>query len=237
MLNPDEANLEVFENTDGSKTLFNPMLNETYHSRHGAIAEGLHVFIEAGLKAWINENRNTDLVRIFEMGFGTGLNALLTLQASMLLESQVSIQYTSIESRPLTWDLVSALNYQDSFDEALAKTFENMHQVSWNQWQALSPQFTLKKIQTTLNAFRFEPKAFDLIYFDAFAPDRQPELWTQSVFEQLYETLDERGILVTYSAKGEVRRSMQAAGFNVERLPGPPYKRHMLRASKGGIFA
>lgn len=195
---------------DGSHTIAIPDLNVTYHSTHGAIQESMHVFIQAGLQAV-----QQPLVRIFEMGFGTGLNALLTMQYAT-----TPVYYYAVEQFPLTAAEVEGLSYGDT-----------LHQYPWNEDVEISDQFTLHKAHGSL--LEITPgQTFHLIYYDAFAPKAQPELWTREVFEKLYSFLVPGGMLVTYCSKGDVRRAMLAAGFTVEKLVGPPGKREMLRARK-----
>jgi tRNA U34 5-methylaminomethyl-2-thiouridine-forming methyltransferase MnmC len=187
----------------------------------------MHVFIEAGLQPLLESGQQ---ISIFEMGFGTGLNALLTL-----LESQRqhrSIYYTAIEAYPLENSLVQQLNYCELLKRPETQyIFNQMHESSWEEEISLSPDFTLNKQKCSLTEYA-GPQQFNLIYFDAFAPDEQPELWTTEIFEMMFKLLLPMGILVTYSSKGSVRRSMQTAGFIVEKVPGAAGKREMLRAAK-----
>lgn len=220
--------IELHTNALGQKTLLRTDLNETYHSRHGAIAESLHVFLENGLFPAIEQQTERPL-RILEVGFGTGLNAMLTLLESE--QQKVAINYESLETIPLSYALVKELGYQEFWGEAMNPFFESMHEAEWDQAVEITSLFSLQKHLTPLEKFS-SVHLFHLIYFDAFAPEKQPELWTSERFQQLYELLHPGGILVTYSAKGEVRRTMQQCGFVVERLAGPPMKRHMLRAIK-----
>jgi len=197
---------------DGSHTVAIPDMNVTYHSTHGAIQESMHVFIQAGLQA-----TQQPMVRIFEMGFGTGLNALLTLQHAM-----APVYYYAVEQFPLTFKEVEGLNYSG---------VSLLHACPWNEDVQISDRFTLHKSHRSL--LETTPgQTFHLIYYDAFAPSAQPELWTKEVFDKLYAFLEPGGILVTYCSKGDVRRAMLAAGFTVEKLVGPPGKREMLRAKK-----
>jgi len=195
---------------DGSHTIAIPDMNVTYHSTHGAIQESMHVFIQAGLQAL-----QLPAVRIFEMGFGTGLNALLTMQ-----HADIPVYYYAVEQYPLTAEEVEGLSYGNE-----------LHAYPWNEDVKINEQFTLHKAHVSLLSVQPEQE-FDLIYYDAFAPGAQPELWTREVFEKLYGMLAAGGILVTYCSKGDVRRAMLAAGFKVEKLTGPPGKREMLRAKK-----
>lgn len=214
----------VEQTADGSHTLFVPELNEHYHSVNGAVQEGLHVFIDAGLKQCTKNE-----IFVFEVGFGTGLNALLT--ARYAAEHGKRIRYTSIEAFPLTEDVIAQLNYANDEDQEL---YAAMHQAEWGSEVKINSSFSLTKIHGDFTCFDFSPLAdqFDVIYFDAFAPDVQPDMWSQQVFDHMYQIARDGAIMTTYCAKGEVRRRMQRAGFTVERIPGPPGKREMLRARK-----
>ncbi len=214
--------IKVITTGDGSKSLFLPDLNETYHSKFGAKTESEHVFIQAGYK-YISKAE----MRILEIGFGTGLNVLLTYLAH--LKDNKKVYFESLEKYPLPENIIREIN---DFSKVKQKEiFKQIHNTPWQKNVMLSKRFVLHKNQIDISDYEPE-RIFDLIYFDAFAPDKQPEMWIQSVFDNMYKSLDNNGILVTYSAKGSVRRTMQNAGFKVERLPGPPGKREMLRAVK-----
>jgi tRNA U34 5-methylaminomethyl-2-thiouridine-forming methyltransferase MnmC len=217
----------IQQTEDGSQTIAIPDMQVIYHSRHGAIQESLHVFINAGLKP-ISGTKET--VHIFEMGFGTGLNALLTLQHTILAHQK--IYYKTIELFPLEDVIYTQLNYAAQLsDESLQFYFNSMHNCAWEKDELIQPLFTLNKSKTSLTDFSTD-QLFDLIYFDAFDPAAQPELWAPQVFEKMFHMLLPGGLLVTYSSKGTVRRAMQAAGFTVEKLKGPAGKREMIRAKK-----
>lgn len=211
---------------DGSHTLYVEELDETYHSVHGAIQEAKHVFINAGLNY-----THKDAVNILEVGFGTGLNAFLTLLDSQ--ETNRDIHYTGVEAFPLQEELLNDLNYLKELKakEKEVKLFHLLHQCNWNSYQFIMDNFRLKKVQTDLNNF-IADEQFHIIYFDAFGPRVQPELWDKSIFEKMYKALNERGVLVTYCAKGSVKRTLKEVGFEIESLPGPPGKREMTRAVK-----
>lgn len=209
---------------DGSHTLFVPSLDEHYHSVNGAIQESRHVFIEAGWKQVCKE-----LVQLLEIGFGTGLNAFLTL-----LEAEASgkkVTYYTVERYPLEEELTGLLNYPDVLAPGRDSWFRALHLAPWDTPVPVTPCFTLHKIAGDSNACPL-PSGLDLIYFDAFAPDKQPGIWNPEIFARLYRHTAAGGILTTYCAKGAVRRMMQAAGYVVERIPGPAGKREMLRARK-----
>ena len=218
---------KVIITKDGSHTIAVPEMNVTYHSVHGAVQESLHVFIEAGFREALKSN-HIEPLKILEVGFGTGLNALLT--AIEAEKTEKSIYYVALEPYPLSNEEVLLLNYCElSGHKDLQEDFIRMHQCEWNKSIVVTENLILHKSNYTLQTFDDKMK-FDLIYFDAFAPNTQPELWTKEIFEKLYSIMLPGGILVTYCSKGEVRRAMQAAGFNVEKLPGPPGKREMIRA-------
>ncbi len=214
--------LKIITTRDGSKSLFVPKMNETYHSKFGAKTESEHVFIRMGYQ-YINQAS----IDILEVGFGTGLNAFLTWREH--LKDGRKIYYESLEKYPLSPDIIASINVFENPDEHAF--FNRLHQTEWNMPIEVSPNFVLHKKQVDLRHYQTDKK-FDLIYFDAFAPDKQPELWTEEIFRKMFGLLNKNGVLVTYSAKGSVRRTMQSVGFSVERLPGPPGKREMLRAIK-----
>ena len=213
----------VEETQDGSATLFVPELDEHYHSIKGALTESRHIFIEMGLKA-----SSALSPRILEVGFGTGLNAFLTLQYAE--KEQRTIHYTGIELVPLSWDEVAALNYSGD------PLFRSIHDAPWDGDIALTPHFVLRKVHADANQYIEEGAGsggYDVVYFDAFAPEKQPEMWSEQLFSSIYKQLNPEGILTTYCAKGVIRRLLQKVGFQVERLPGPPGgKREILRGTK-----
>ncbi|MBQ8521668.1 MAG: tRNA (5-methylaminomethyl-2-thiouridine)(34)-methyltransferase MnmD [Bacteroides sp.] len=217
--------MELEKTADGSYTLYVPHLDEHYHSVKGALTESQHIFIDMGLK-----HSSAPHPRILEIGLGTGLNCFLTLLTAE--ENRRSVHYTGIERYPLDEATVHRLDYPALIGRGHEADYLAIHRAPWNEETELSPWFTLHKIEGDFTNYRFEGP-YDIIYFDAFAPDKQPEMWEQSLFDRLYQVLDEGGILTTYCAKGSVRRMLQAAGFTVERLPGPPGgKREILRATK-----
>lgn len=206
---------------DGSSTIAIPAMQVTYHSKHGAVQESNHVFIQAGLEWMIAQGQKH--IRIFEMGFGTGLNALLT--AEYIQPMPIQITYYSAEAYPLNEIEANSLNYTNQ------TMLQQLHNSAWNQPTAITSNFTLHKLHTTLNKCIIN-EPIDLIYYDAFAPNAQPDLWTEAIFAKLYDWTAPSGILVTYCSKGDVRRAMQAAGWSIEKIPGPPGKREMVRAHK-----
>ncbi len=220
--------MTVIEQTaDGSQTLFVPELNEHYHSVKGALTESLHIFIEMGLK-----HSAVPSPKVLEIGFGTGLNAFLSL-----LEAERSgrdIHFSTVERYPLGPDITDRLSYPELVSPLHRDLFHALHSAPWNTSVRLTPHFTLHKIKADFTTHTFDSN-YDIVYFDAFAPEKQPEMWTPEIFALLYRQMNPGGILTTYCAKGAVRRMLQAAGFTVERLPGPPQgKREVLRAVRKG---
>lgn len=222
-----EVKRTIITTTDGSHTVEIPDLEVTYHSRWGAMQESMHVFIEAGLKYMLHREERPSPLRIFEMGLGTGLNALLTVIEAE--KEKAAIQYTTIEPYPLGEEEWSLLHY--GADETQARWFRQLHEAPWGEEVNVSECFSFRKEQKLLADFS-PAESFHLIYYDAFAPKAQPLLWTREVFEQLYGMLHPNGALVTYCSKSVVRRAMQAAGLSVQKIPGPKWKREMLRAVK-----
>ncbi len=217
---------KIITTADGSHSLFIPSMDENYHSVHGAIGESMHVFIKAGLQQCKQRH-----IRILEIGFGTGLNALLTLNETS--ENNISIHYTGIEKYPLTKEEYSELNYPDILGEEYKDSFLKMHTCEWEKDIEIKENFILRKVKADLTLHEFiEGNKFDLVYFDAFAPNKQPDLWNIGIYKKIYNNCSEGAILVTYCAKGIVRRELVSAGFTAERLPGPPGKFEMLRAIK-----
>jgi tRNA U34 5-methylaminomethyl-2-thiouridine-forming methyltransferase MnmC len=214
---------QLIVTADGSHSLFVPELNEHYHSVHGAVQESMHVFIDAGLR-YVEGKKE---LNILEVGMGTGLNVLLTL-----LNAKTQVRYHALEAYPITPVTVEALNYPDLLNCVhLKPAFRLVHSCEPEAHTGLSSHLNFVKHITKLEDFR-STEQFDLVYFDAFAPRVQPELWTRQVFEHLFSMMGEGGALVTYCAKGEVKRNLKAAGFSVEALPGPKGKREMTRAVK-----
>ncbi len=219
--------IKVITTKDGSKSLFLPEMNETYHSKFGAQTESEHVYIKSGY-SYINQyKKDSEPLDILEIGFGTGLNLVLTYLS--YLKNKRPVYYETIEKFPLNQSLIDQLNFYDTIPAQ--DFFIKIHQAPWQKPIELDQHFTLKKNKIDLKVFRPE-MTYDLVYFDAFAPDKQPELWTVDIFKKLFDAMKAQAVLVTYSAKGQVRRNMIAAGFTVERSPGPPGKREMLRAIK-----
>lgn len=214
---------------DGSHTVNIPCLNVTYHSMHGAVQESRHVFLKTGLQYFIAQNKKAETINVFEIGFGTGLNALLSLQAAIQLNQKII--YQTIEAEPLLMNEVDKLNYTSFINKNLQESFLALHKYEWNEVIIVHNLFSFQKIKSGLEQFEANQK-FHVIYFDAFDPNVQPDMWTETVFRKMFGMLYENGILVTYCSKGNVRRAMQTAGFTVQKLKGPPGKREIVRAVK-----
>jgi len=229
---------KIITTKDGSHSIFVPALNEHYHSTHGAIRESEHVFVQAGLVAALARFADVPVLNILEIGFGTGLNALLTYLHTSALPSSLSplfttrINYASIEAYPLPLTTVKQLNYCAQLQAPEHQSlFETLHTCSWDEPVVISPHFTLHKQQLFIEELAYSPQ-FHLVYFDAFAPNIQPALWTNEVLTRIYQAMLPNAILTTYCAKGSVKRCLKTIGFSVERLAGPPGKREMTRAVK-----
>ena len=218
---------EIINTGDGSHTIQIVNRNITFHSTRGAIQESQQVFIDAGFKFFIEKNPAVKNIRIFEMGLGTGLNALLTAIEAQRL--QKNIEYHTIDLHPLPFNLFRNLNYAAITGEP--ELFHNISQCAWNVLKTISPFLKLKKTVAALSDYVFDQK-FDIIYFDAFAPNDQPGLWTEETFKKISEAMNENGVLVTYCSKSVVRKALESAGLTVEKIPGPPGKREVIRALK-----
>lgn len=216
---------KIIQTEDGSSSLLMEEWGETYHSRHGAIQEAKHVFIQNGLSLFKEQS-----VAVLEIGFGTGLNAFVTLLEADKL--QLEIDYTGVEAYPILPDEVEKLNYVSQLNASQFGTeFQMLHSCEWGVKTAISGGFTLTKRQQYFNEIS-DKNCFDLIYFDAFGFQYQPELWTVEIFRKMFEALKSNGVLVTYACRGSVKRAMLEVGFSTEKLSGPPGKREMLRAVK-----
>jgi len=216
--------LKIVKTSDGSDTIFVHGMNEHYHSVHGAIQESEYIFVHCGL-GYCQSNP----VRIFEVGFGTGLNALLTFINSN--NQTREIFYTAIEKDPLPDSLIYSLNYKDLVSNEYSQIFKQLHSSEWNVPERINENFTLLKLKGDVIAADIKGN-YNLVYFDAFGPEKQPDMWTDEVFKKISGITDRNGILVTYSAKGSVQRTLKKNGFEVNLLPGPPGKRQIIRAIK-----
>jgi tRNA U34 5-methylaminomethyl-2-thiouridine-forming methyltransferase MnmC len=213
--------LSIILTSDGSHTIQNETTGDTYHSIHGAVQESNHVFIQNGLHYFLDRTKATQ-ISILEVGFGTGLNALLTMQACD--KKDVQVDYVALEPFPLNEALLKELNYHAS-----APKFMSLHGPQWNNRLAVTPNFSLTKIKATIHSYD-SPSPFDVVFYDAFAPSSQPDMWTHEVFEKIKSLMAVPSVFVTYCAKGQVKRDLRSAGFVVESIPGPPGKREMTRA-------
>lgn len=219
----DDKRLTLLKTPDGSYTFYDEVLQENYHSVHGAKTESEYVYINQGLST-ITKDR----IRVLEMGFGTGLNAYLTWQFA--LHYQKSIYYRTIEKNPISPQLLPTPNFIGGNKEQ-EQLWNSLHAVVWEREFCLDSCFTFWKTETDFGTFS-TADGFDIVFFDAFAPSIQPELWTLDIFEKVFTLLYPGGMIVTYSSAGAVKRAIQSAGFDLQRLPGPPGKKHMLRAFK-----
>ncbi|MBK6266488.1 tRNA (5-methylaminomethyl-2-thiouridine)(34)-methyltransferase MnmD [Marivirga sp. S37H4] len=231
------SSVKIITTEDGSHSLYHQDLKETYHSFHGALQESRHVFIDKGLRYWRTKEGLPDFLKIFEVGLGTGLNALLAAQFAM--DSGISIEYTGVEPFPLEEATIDQLNYVAQLesgapgDDRLKNTFKRIHSVKWEEPVEIYPYFELTKHQIKLEDYNLNSSEnFDIIFFDAFAPNKQAELWELSIIQKCYKLLKKGGVFVTYSAKGQLKRDLKSAGFEVETLPGPPGKKEMVRGVK-----
>ncbi len=216
----------LIETQDGSHSLLSGAFGVSYHSRYGAIQESSHVFIQAGLHWKALQSKQ---LRILEIGFGTGLNAYLTLLEAQRLD--LKVQYESIEAYPISIEQATTLNYPQILEPAAPTLFMKLHAAPFGATSTLTAHFHLLKQQILFHNIQYAGE-FDLVYYDAFAPDAQPELWEEPMLKKIYEALKRGGIMVTYCAKGYVKRNLKAVGFQVEALPGPPGKREMTRCLK-----
>ncbi len=216
---------EIIQTSDGSSTIHIPEWNESYHSKHGAIQEAKHVFIKNGFDLFPQETIN-----ILEIGFGTGLNTFITLLEAE--KRNKKIDYHGVEAYPVSSTEIACLNYVTELDAEEKKSiFTFIHDCEWNKTQAITPYFSLTKRKHFFNEINDHEK-FDLIYFDAFGYRVQPELWSEEIFKKMFTALKPNGILVTYAARGIIKKNMKQVGFIVEKLEGPPGKREMFRAIK-----
>jgi tRNA U34 5-methylaminomethyl-2-thiouridine-forming methyltransferase MnmC len=217
--------LEIITTSDGSHSLINTSLQETYHSVHGAIQESKYVFIHSGLSYWQEKNPEKS-IRILEMGFGTGLNAFLTLLEGIHLTSPV--YYESWEMFPVDLSVAKQLNYGDVLGSK--DMFLKLHEATWEGPSSITPDFTLVKRKGDIQQACWSKESFELIYYDAFAPSKQPDLWSAEMLKKITDTLAPGGVWVTYCAKGQVKRDLRSFGRMVETLPGAPGKKEMIRA-------
>ena len=223
-----QNDIRIITTKDGSHSLELPGMDETYHSRHGAITESKYVFLSKGVDYFLENNPEVKEIRILEIGFGTGLNALLTLL--MANEKKLSVRFISLEPFPVEENLYTQINYGEL--SGAEEEFLNLHRAEWNTPVKISDYFTLEKHITTLEKATFSNYCFDVIYFDAFAPSKQAEVWSLENLQKIYNHMPSGGIFVTYSSQGVFKRNLKAAGFEMEKLEGPPGKNDMVRGLK-----
>jgi tRNA U34 5-methylaminomethyl-2-thiouridine-forming methyltransferase MnmC len=217
----------LFETQDGSHSLFSEKYGVSYHSKYGAIQETQHVFINAGLRLKAIEQKD---ISILEIGFGTGLNAYMTIFESE--KRGLTIDYVGVEAYPVSKEITRQLNYAAQVNEPESQLiFNKIHEIDWDVPHSINAHFRLTKVNKKFEDLDFDAQ-FDLIYFDAFAPTSQPELWEVPLLTSMFNALKSGGVLVTYCAKGQFKRNLKAVGFTVEAIPGPPGKREMTRAFK-----
>lgn len=223
--------MAVLKTKDGSNTFISPVYDEAFHSKHGAVAESQHVFIENGLHPLLSSNPE-DLY-IFEMGFGSGLNVLLSALYHQSSQSTAVVYMDTIEKHPLSLEQAKELQFCDHIlNTSCEDLFKSLHNSAWNVPCELSPQFYIQKLNEDFLQFKLKDDHYHLIYYDAFAPSAQPELWSEEVCRKLYASLRKGGLLCTYCAQGQFKRNLKAAGFSVEAVSGPPGKREMTLARK-----
>ncbi|MDR0367902.1 MAG: tRNA (5-methylaminomethyl-2-thiouridine)(34)-methyltransferase MnmD [Bacteroidales bacterium] len=224
-----QSKRKIILTEDGSSSLFVETLNEHYHSIHGAVQESMHIFIQAGLLC--EQLKDLQTVNILEIGLGSGLNALLTYFSA--LNANKKVRYTAIEKYPLSFHEVQLLNYPHFMAHTSAENvFRQIHTSEWGTTEAFSAHFSLCKHQQSATETAYPADTFNLVYFDAFSPDVQPELWSEELFKKIYQSMKPESVLLTYSTKGTVKRALKNADFQIEKLPGPKGKREILRAKK-----
>ena len=219
---------KIVNTSDGSHTLYNETINEHYHSQFGAINESRHIFIDAGFKFVANSFNHFN---ILEVGFGTGLNAFLTFFEAQKLKRKIN--YIAVEPNIVDSEIINNLNYPSLIDEEDSKKiFDEIQNGKWGFPFYLSDDFIMNKINEKIQDISFKPSSIGLVYFDAFSPQVQPEMWSVEIFKNLYDAMITNSVLVTYSCKGDVKRALKEAGFDVEKIPGPEGKREIIRALK-----
>jgi len=220
--------LDIIETGDGSHTIYDTILNETYHSKHGAIQESNHVYINEGLKYWVESNR-PDNVKIFEMGFGTGLNVLLAVKFAV--ENKIDITYHCIEIAPLPGEIIKKLNYSSLIDiSGCDEIYQSIHSSSWARSNTITKNFKLKKFKSDISLFK-EEETYDVVFYDAFAPSKQADVWDMKILKKVKDMMNPKSILTTYCSQGQFKRNLKLLDFRVEPLAGPPGKSEMVRAT------
>ncbi len=215
---------EIILTEGGSNSIYLPEMDETYHSTHGSIQEAQYVFLKNGIHRVFSSE-----LSVFEVGFGTGLNALISLIHS---SEKQKIHYHSIEAFPVEMELIEKINYCSILGEEYKNDFFKMHSVEWGSAHQISTAFSLLKIQEKIQGYSLNEKFYDIIFFDAFGPRAQSEMWTEEILAKMYKGLKKGGFLTTYCAQGQFKRNLKSVGFSVEAIPGPPGKREMTLAWK-----
>lgn len=221
-----DQNLKLIITEDGSHTIYLPELNEHYHSIHGAINESLHVYIRSGFS-----HHPSGKVSLLEVGFGTGLNVFLTFKQAR--DEKRKVTYHTIDNYILPVYITGRLNYSSLCGDADTALFKKIHESSWDTEHQISDFFHFKKILADIKKLNIISN-YDIVYFDAFGPDKQPDMWTDDIFRKIYDAMNPGGIFTTYSSKGEVKRKLEKCGFRIEKIPGPNGKREMLRCIRPG---
>jgi tRNA U34 5-methylaminomethyl-2-thiouridine-forming methyltransferase MnmC len=216
------TDISLILSRDGSHTLFDPVLNETYHSKHGALQESIHVYIENGLIIF----KELEKVKVLEVGFGTGLNALLTWNKAEALK--LKVEYHTLEPFPISEEITSQLNYPSLLEDPTSvERFNQLHACAWEEEIELSDYFTIHKYKSTLEEKILPENIFNVCYFDAFAPNHQDDIWSEFNFKKIHDSLKDGGILTTYCAQAIFKRTLRASGFRVEKRQGPKWKKEM----------
>jgi tRNA U34 5-methylaminomethyl-2-thiouridine-forming methyltransferase MnmC len=220
--------LQIITTKDNSKSIYNAELKEPYHSIHGALTESKHVYIKNGLQTLLEQGKKE--INLFELGFGTGLNAFLSFAS---IQNRAKVYYDTIELLPLHTEILAQTNYKEILQDLISeKEIDAIFNSDWNSETQLEPNFVIHKIKADILTYTLHPNYYHIIYFDAFAPNKQPELWTKEVFTKMYNALQTNGFLVTYCARGYIKRTLKEVGFQLQKLNGPPGKREMTKAIK-----
>lgn len=225
----EPQNIQLVDTGDGSHSLRNLALDENYHSWNGAVTESRYVFVDMGLKKALELHSK---IKILEVGLGTGLNAALSL--AYAVEQNIELSYIGLETFPIQQNLLKKLNFPEHFNQVEQATFQKLIESNWDHWIEINKDVRLYKCTQSIhegNKLPIQDKV-NLIYYDAFGPEKQPDMWQASIWDFCFEKLEDNGILVTYCAKGQFKRDLKQSGFIVESLPGPPGKREMVRAIK-----
>jgi tRNA U34 5-methylaminomethyl-2-thiouridine-forming methyltransferase MnmC len=222
--------MKIINTGDGSNTILLEDIDETYHSRHGAVQESIHVFLKNGFRYLLSEQPGKR-IQIFELGLGTGLNAVLTALDSR--KFRILVEYTSLEPYPVSKDIIEMLNFDVIFNNPSDKSMlKEIHSMKWEEFKILHPYFKFRKLKTTIQDYNPGKDSYNLVYFDAFAPNKQPEIWHKDILKKVFNILSGESVFVTYCAQGQVKRDLREIGFTVESLQGPPGKKEMIRAIK-----